>query len=455
MTYPIVAERSKGAYIWDIDGNQYIDVMCGFGSNFLGHTIDFMVEAMAEQLKTGYEIGPQTVLAGEVAKLFCELTGAERCAFANTGSEAVLGATRLARNTTGRDLIVMFNGDYHGILDEVIVRGSKKLKSFPAATGIPTSHVDNTLILDYGTDESLRIIEERLDEIAAIVVETVQSRRPEFQPTEFLHKLHELTKNDDAALIFDEVITGFRIAAGGAQEHFGIQADLATYGKIVGGGQPIGMLAGKAKYMDGLDGGYWEFGDDSKPEAGMTYFAGTFVRHPVTMAAAKRILTYIAEEKDTIYDRINALTDRLAREVNQIFTEHKAPLFFANFGSLFKVQFENELPYSELFFASLRQRGIHIWDHRPCLLTLSHTDEDVDNIVRAFGETVIDMQANGFLPRDGEIVGAGATSQSVERVVSNVNAKLGKDKDGNDAWFVEDEENPGQYIQVPEPASAK
>ena len=178
ITYPFVVERSDGAYLWDIDGNRYIDFISGFGSNFLGHTIGFMVEAMVEQLKKGYEIGPQTPLAGEVAKLFCELTGAERCAFANTGSEAVLAATRLARTATGRDLIVMFTGDYHGILDEVVVRGNKKLKSFAAATGIPSSHVDNTLILEYGSEESLRIIEERLDEIAAIVVEPVQSRRP-------------------------------------------------------------------------------------------------------------------------------------------------------------------------------------------------------------------------------------------------------------------------------------
>ena len=175
----------------------------------------------------------------------------------------------------------------------------------------------------------------------------------------------------------------------------------------------------------------------------MTYFAGTFVRHPVTMAAAKRILTYIRDEKDTIYARINGLTDRLAREVNQIFTELQAPLFFAHFGSLFKVQFENELPYGEVFFASLRQRGIHIWDHRPCLLTLSHTDEDINKIVRAFRETVIDMQANGFLPKDGEF--------SETPAVSNENAKLGKDRQGNPAWFVPDAENPGQFIQVPAP----
>ncbi len=139
MTFPIVVDRSKGVHLWDVDGNRYVDLTCGFGSNFLGHGPDFMIEAMTQQLQTDYSIGPQTPLAGDVARLFSEITGCERVAFANSGSEAVLGATRLARNYTGKDKIVMFHGDYHGILDEVIVRGNSKLKSFPAATGIPRS----------------------------------------------------------------------------------------------------------------------------------------------------------------------------------------------------------------------------------------------------------------------------------------------------------------------------
>ena len=148
-----------------------------------------------------------------------------------------------------------FNGDYHGILDEVIARGSKKLKSFPAATGIPKAHVDNTLILDYGTEETLQIIRERMDEIAAVLVEPVQSRTPELQPKEFLLELRKMTEKEPTCLIFDEVISGLRIGLGGAQEFFGVKADLASYGKVVGGGMPIGVVAGKAEYMAGLDGG--------------------------------------------------------------------------------------------------------------------------------------------------------------------------------------------------------
>ncbi len=448
MTHPIVVNNSKGVHLWDVDGNQYIDYTCGFGSNFLGHGSDMIIDAIAAQAKNDFAIGPQSPLAGEVAKLFCELTGNERMAFSNTGSEAVLGCTRLARAYTGKDTIVMFTGDYHGILDEVIVRGNRKLKSYPAATGIPKAYVGNTLILDYGSDEALRTIQENLDTIAAVVVETVQSRRPELQPREFLHKLRAITEDVDTALIFDEVITGFRIAPGGAQEHFGIRADLASYGKVVGGGMPIGLIGGRAKYMDGLDGGFWQYGDDSRPEAGMTYFAGTFVRHPLTLSASKAILEHIKDSGKPMYDRVNQLSDNMARQLNDLFTELGAPMFLANFGSLFKVQFEQDLPYAELLFAELRLRGFHIWDHRPCLLTVAHTQKHVDAFVAAFREVIVDLQRAGFVPGDGY---KNVTTKQFD--VNNppcVDAKAGRDRDGNPGWFMADAGNPGQFIQVPQ-----
>jgi acyl transferase domain-containing protein len=450
MTHPIVIEKSKGAKLWDIDGNEYTDFTCGFGSNLLGHTHDITVKAITEQVQKDYAIGPQSPLAGEVAKLFCELTGNERMAFSNTGSEAVLGCTRLARNATGRDLVVMFNGDYHGILDEVIARGSKKLKSFPAATGIPKDHVQNTLILDYGTEESLQIIRERMDEIAAVLVEPVQSRTPELQPKEFLQELRKMTENEPTCLIFDEVISGLRIGLGGAQEFFGVKADLASYGKIVGGGMPIGVVAGKADYMSGLDGGFWQYGDDSRPEAGMTYFAGTFVRHPLTLAASKAILQHLRDGGQPMYDRLNELSDYLAAQLNQVFEDLDAPMFLANFGSLFKIQFHQELIYSEVFFAGLRRRGMHIWDHRPCLLTLAHTKADVDELVNAVRETTIECQRYDFMPGDGykkhpETFNADQPPQS--------GAKAGKDRNGNAGWFVPDTGNPGQFIQIGLPSN--
>ncbi|QDS96167.1 Polyketide synthase PksJ [Roseimaritima multifibrata] len=445
MTYPLVVDRSKGVYLWDIDGNEYVDFTCGFGSNLLGHSHEITVNAINEQVQKDFSIGPQSPLAGEVAALFCELTGNQRMAFANTGSEAVLACTRLARSATGRDRIVMFNEDYHGILDEVLVRGSKSHKSFPAAPGIPKEHVSNTLVLDYGTDESLRIIQENIDTIAAILVEPVQSRHPELQPREFLHKLRALTEHAPTALIFDEVISGLRIGKGGAQEYFGIRADLASYGKVVGGGMPIGVVAGKAEYMDGLDGGFWQYGDDSRPEAGMTYFAGTFVRHPLTLAASKAILQHIKSEGQPMYDRLNQLGDYLTTELNKVATELNAPLFAANFGSLFKLQFHDEPLYSELLFAAMRRRGMHIWDHRPCLLTLAHTKSHVDQLVQALHESIIECQRHGFLTGDGYRKSS-VSSAADQPPVSG--AKLGKDKNNHPGWFIPDAANPGQFLQV-------
>ena len=445
MTHPIVVDRSKGVHLWDIDGNEYIDFTCGFGSNFLGHTHDITVKAITEQVQKDYAIGPQSPLAGDVAKLFCELTKHDRMAFSNTGSEAVLGCTRLARNFTGRDLIVMFNGDYHGILDEVLVRGSKKLKSFPAATGIPKDYVGNTLILDYGDEKSLEIIRENMDQLAAILVEPVQSRRPELQPREFLQELGRMTAKEPTALIFDEVITGLRIAPGGAQEHFGVKADLASYGKIFGGGMPIGVIGGKAEYMDGLDGGTWNYGDDSRPEAGMTYFAGTFVRHPLALAASKAIMQHVKDGGQAMYDRVNRLGDYLANEMNRVFAELQAPLFLANFGTLFKIQFQQELVYSEVFFAGLRRRGMHIWDHRPCLLTLAHQTEHVDEFVKATYDTIVECQRHGFMPGDGY---KNATPDLETARPPQKGARIGRDEQGKPAWFVPDSLNPGQYVQV-------
>jgi amino acid adenylation domain-containing protein len=180
LAYSIVINKSKGSRLWDIDNNEYIDALNGFGSNLLGYQPDVLKNALIDQIEKGYEIGPQHELAAEVCKLICEFTSFDRSALCNTGSEAVLGAMRIARTVTGRSLIVAFAGSYHGITDEVIARGSKKHKTYPAAPGIMPEAVQNMLILDYGTDESLKIIEERAHEIAAVLVEPVQSRRADF-----------------------------------------------------------------------------------------------------------------------------------------------------------------------------------------------------------------------------------------------------------------------------------
>ena len=450
IVYSIVANKSKGCRLWDIDGNEYIDVLNGFGSNFLGYQPDVIEQALIQQIKEGYEIGPQHEKSGEVCKLICEFTGFDRAALCNTGSEAVLGAMRIARTVTGRSTIVAFTNSYHGIMDEVIARGTKKQKTFPAAPGIMPEAVQNMLILDYGTEESLQIIRERAHELAAVLVEPIQSRRPEFVPVEFLRELRSITANTGTTLIFDEVISGFRFHPRGAQGLFNIQADIATYGKVAGAGISVGIIAGKKTFMDALDGGTWSFGDDSAPEAGVTYFAGTFVRHPLALATTKASLEYLKAQGPQLQEAVNKRTKTLVDNLNRICEHYHTPLYIAHFGSLWKVKYHEEYPYSELLFAAMRLRGIHIQDGFPCFLTTVHTDEDIERVARVFEESVKELVEAGFIPTSSKPTLNGSNPERTDKKATPPvpNARLGKDKDGNPAWFIADEQNPGKYLQV-------
>ncbi len=442
ITYPIVVERSKGARLWDIDGNEYIDLASGFGSCFLGHGSDVVKQAVMRQLEEGIEVGPQHPLAGEVAAKLVQMVGHERVAFCNTGSEAVLGAVRTCRTVTGNSLVVMFEGAYHGINDEVVVRGTPSLQSMPAAAGVPREAVANTLILPYGDQESLAKIGERMDDLACVLIEPVQSRRPDLQPQAFLRQLREMTEEADVPIIFDEVITGFRIGSGGAQAHFGVKADLGTYGKVVGGGLPIGVIAGRAKYMDALDGGFWQFGDDGIPEAGVTYFAGTFVRHPAGLAAAKAMLTHIEREGPALYEKLNQRTDAFVGRLASMFEASQAPVKVKNFGSLFKITVTDPSPFGALFFHALRLHGVHVWDGRPCFLTTAHGDEEIQTLHQAFERALADTQRLGVFPW---AEGAGRSHASTP---PSPGARLGKDPDGTPAWYAPDPARPGKYVRV-------
>lgn len=454
MVYPIIINRSKGSRLWDVDGNEYIDALNGFGSNMLGYQPDVLTKAIHAQVDKGYEIGPQHELAGDVCKLMCEFTQFDRAGLCNTGSEAVLGAMRIARTVSGRSLIVAFAGSYHGIMDEVIVRSTKKLKTVPAASGILPENVQAMLILEYGTDETLKIITERADEIAAVLVEPVQSRRPEFQPVEFLKKLRKITADAKVALVFDEVISGFRMHPGGAQALFGIKADIGTYGKVIGGGMPVGAICGTKEYMDALDGGYWQFGDLSVPEVGVTYFAGTFVRHPLALAAAKASLEYMKERGPGLQKKLTDLATRLKDGIQATCTRTNIPLTVVGFGSLWRLKFLEDMPYSELLFTLMRLKGIHILDGFPCFITDAHTEQDIDTMITAFDDSVNEMIEAGFFTAQTAQPAAATEAPPVALAAVNANtppvpgARMGRDKDGNPGWFIMDEKNPGKYLQV-------
>jgi amino acid adenylation domain-containing protein len=442
VIYPIVTDRAKGSKLWDEDGNEYIDLTNGFGLNFFGWSPDFVIEAIKAQLDKGMAIGPQTPLAGKVAKKIAQFTGMERVAFCNTGSEAVMAALRIARTVTGRDRVVLFSGSYHGTFDEVLVRAGAAGKSYPSAPGVMASAVENILVLDYDAPGSLEIIRQNADDIAAILVEPVQSRHPHLQPQEFLQALRKITIELGIALIIDEVITGFRVAPGGAQEYFGIKGDIATYGKVVGGGMPIGILTGSTKYMDALDGGFWQFGDRSIPEVGVTFFAGTFVRHPLALAAVDAILTKLEAGGSELQIAVTSKTEKVVNLLVEHVRLVGAPIEIEHFSSWFYITFPPNVPYGSLLFYLLRERGIHVWENRPCFLTLAHSDEDIDKIIWAVKMCIAELQSVGFL------------SSSANAIVINNNlppqpgARLGKDRDGNAAWFIVDPDRVGKYLQI-------
>lgn len=418
MVYPIVTDRSKGSRIWDIDGNEYIDLVNGFGPIMLGHRPAFVQDAIEKQLHAGFETGPQSALAGEVAKMFCEMTGNERMAFCNTGSEAVLAALRVARTVTGRSKVVMFNGDYHGLVDEVLVKGLRDKAgepvAFPIAPGIPRQSVSNMVVLDYGADESLEWIRKNAGDIAAILVEPVQSRHPALQPLGFLKELRKIATQSDAALIFDEVVTGFRVHPGGCQALFGIQADLATYGKVIAGGMPVGILAGTRRFMDALDGGTWQFGDDSYPEVGVTFFAGTFVRHPLVLAAMHAVLLHLKEHGPALQEQLNKRTSELVHRLNEVLQAEQVPTHIETFASFFYFSFPASERLASLYYFYLRDKGIHIREGFPCFMTTSHSDEDMESIVSAFRASAVEMREGDFFSTAGNLVSSTAAVSRLE-----------------------------------------
>ncbi|XXT15462.1 MupA/Atu3671 family FMN-dependent luciferase-like monooxygenase [Sorangium sp. So ce429] len=398
MVYPLVRGRARGARLWDIDGNEYVDVTMGFGVYLFGHGFDVVDEALRRQLAAGFELGPRSEHAGAVAELVAEMTGMDRVAFCATGSEANTLALRLARAATGRELVAIFAGAYHGNADGLQAQADEldgERTTVPLTPGVTRGAVRDVIVLEYGSDEALATLRERAHELAAVLVEPVRSRFPSLQPAAFLREVREITARSGAALVFDEVITGFRVAPGGAQEYFGVRADLATYGKVLGGGLPIGVVAGRRDLLDRLDGGAWRFGDDSRPSPHTTLFGSTFATHPLSMAVARAVLGHLRAAGPGLQRELNARTERLAGELDALFAREGAPMRVARFASLFRFEYSGN---RDPFFFHLLEHGVYTWEQRGCFLSTAHTDEDLAQIVRAVQASVRAMQAGGFSP---------------------------------------------------------
>ncbi|WP_344040830.1 non-ribosomal peptide synthetase/type I polyketide synthase [Saccharothrix xinjiangensis] len=398
LLYPLAARRARGAHLEDVDGNTYVDITMGFGVLMFGHDPDFVTDAVAAYQADGLRLGPRGPETGEAAELLAELTGLDRVAFSTSGTEANSAAFRLARAYTGRTKIVTFDGSYHGHFDPVLGRtvpDGDVLRTVPVSAGVPASAVAESVVLPYGDESSLDVIRRRAGEIAAVVLEAVPSRYPQRQPVEFVRALRRLCDETGIVLMFDEMLTGFRPHPQGAQGIFGVKADLATYGKLIGGGYPIGAIAGRADIMDWVDGGFWRYGDDSVPEGETTFFGGTYIQHPLAMVAAKAVLTHLRDRGPGLQQAVNARTERLATTLNDFFAAEDFPLSVHRFGSLFRFAHRGNL---ELLFHHLVMEGVHVWEWRNFFLSTAHTDADVDFVVDAVRNSLHDLRRGGFLP---------------------------------------------------------
>lgn len=371
-------------YVWDIDGNRYADFCMGFGVHLFGHRADFIEAALRAQLERGLGIAFQSDRANEVATAIAAMTGVERVAFCNTGGEAVMGAVRLARAATGRSTIAVFAQSYHGSYDATL-----------PAIGMNRGLVaQDTLVLEYGATRSLEVIAAAADSLAAVLVEPVQSRSPGLQPAAFLRQLRALTTERGVALIFDDVLLGFRIHQGGSQAHFGVRADIATFGKIFGGGMPCGAVTGSAHFLDAIDGGAWRSDGDEMPRAEKVWFAGTFSKNPMTMAAAVAVTERLMEAGNGLQEGLNARTAALATRINEWLVARDYPVRIECFGSMFRLMFA---PALWILLPHLRMRGVYTFEGANSFLSTAHGDAELALLEDAVKDSLEAMRSGGYL----------------------------------------------------------
>lgn len=394
--FTLVSDKADGAFIWDLDNNKYIDLTMGFGSVLFGHNYAPIRKVIEKQLAKSWSVGPISPIAGELAKKIVDATQTERVAFFNSGTEAIMVAIRIAKAATKKKYVVFFKGAYHGTFDPLLT-----LKKNPETNiakesipGITQSILNESYLFDYGSEEALHFIQKNKDQIAAVLVEPVQSRNPSLQPIQFLKELRILTKNSDIALIFDEVITGFRIDIGGCQKHFNIQADIVTYGKVIGGGLPIGIVAGKSMFLDTLDGGFWQYGDQSLPEVTSTFVAGTFCHHPLAMVASLKTLQILEASNGKLLKENNLKTTVFCDRMNAFFQENYPKLSIVHFGSLFR--FVTPGKYKDLY-NQLLLNGVYVWEGRNCFFSIAHTEEVIAQLEEKIKLSCLQLLDNGII----------------------------------------------------------
>jgi glutamate-1-semialdehyde 2,1-aminomutase len=373
---PPIMVRGEGPHVWDVDGNRYVDYVGAFGPLMLGHAHPAVIESIRLAVEAGGSFGATTPSEVRLAELICaRMPSIERVRFVNSGTEAAMSALRVARAATGRDLVIKFDGGYHGHADSLLVEagsGAATL-SIPGSAGVPTSVAAQTLIATYNDLSSVAaLLETHQAQVAAVIVEPVAANIGVVKPAAgFLAGLRDLTQRAGALLVFDEVITGFRVAPGGAQELFGVRPDLTVLGKIIGGGLPVGAYGGRADLMDLV------------APSGPVYQAGTLSGHPVVMAAGEATLLQLTPG---VYGAIEAAANRLEEGLRG------EGLSVARVGSLLTLFFRDEAPTNlheakesdtkafGRFFNQMRERGVLLppSQFEAWFLSAAHTPAIID-----------------------------------------------------------------------------
>ncbi len=404
MPHPILISRGEGAYVYDADDNQYIDTSVGFGLHMLGHVHPAIETAIKDRVGDGWMFGIHSTAQMTLANLLQEGSPcAERVVFCNTGSEATMYAFRAARGFSGKEKVALFDGFYHGAHDYGMWMTDPRSdrdapEHLPMGHGIPQSLHDLTLLLPYRNEAAFDLIRRHKDDLALVFIEGVQSSNPQPEVGSFLAELIAVCRECDVLVGIDEVITGFRVAYGGAQERFGVVPDIATYGKVVGGGLPVGAITGRADVMNVFTGLAAERG---------IFSGGTFSGNPLTMAAGAAALEHLKANPE-IYTTLERQTDHLSTSVNRFCEERQIPVQMKHVGSMFHLFFERDEINSmrdvkglhreaeKAFYFHILNRGVLVPGTQRAFLSAAHTDEDVDRLIEVFNGSLADVQAENL-----------------------------------------------------------
>ena len=391
---PLYIDHGRGAHVFDADGNEYIDYISSWGPLLLGHAFPPIQEAIRQELEKGTSYGACNAREVEMAELICTkfFPSVERVRMVNSGTEATMSAVRLARGYTGRDKIIKFEGCYHGHADTFLISAGSGLATFgqSSSAGVTEHIIEDTLVATYNDIESVRrLLEEYRGQVAAVILEPIMGNMGLIPPApSFLEELRRLTELEDVLLIFDEVISGFRAARGGAQELYGVRPDLTCLGKIIGGGLPVGAFGGRADIMECL------------APLGDVYQAGTLSGNPLALAAGITMLQTLAEPD--FYTRLEEKGQAFEATIRPILDRYADRLSYNRVGSLSTIFFrpggvssnaeakEADTATYARYFRGMIERGIYLPPSQfECIfLSMAHTQEDFDRTASAMDEVL-------------------------------------------------------------------